>query len=273
MAVTTLPGTATGGTLGRLLREWRATRGMSQLDLSLEAGMSARHLSFIETGRSQPSRQALLDLAEALDMPLRDRNRLLEAGGYARYYRETPFDAEALRHVRGLLQFLLDRHEPYGAVVIDRYSNLLVANTPATRLFGNLVDPSLLTGTLNVLRATFHPLGLRRRIANWDEVAHHLLGRARRELGSDEDGEALLREIEGYGALAVRTSAPGAISAGDLLLPVHVATDDGDLRLFSAIMTLGTPQDVTLQELRVETFFPADAASERVWRRLSSREG
>src|SRR5687767_13327715 len=130
--------------LGHLLREWRSARGMSQLDLALRAGFSARHVSFIETGRTQPSRQALLVLAETLDVPLRERNKLLEAGGYAHIYKQTPLAAEAMRHVRGILEFILQRHEPYGAMVLDTYSNLLMANGPAATLMSGLVDPSLM---------------------------------------------------------------------------------------------------------------------------------
>src|SRR5688572_1066237 len=169
--------------VGQLLRGWRAARGMSQLDLAMQAGFSARHVSFIETGRTQPSRQALLALAETLEVPLRERNRLLEAGGYAHVYRHTPLAAEEMRHVRGVLQFILDRHEPYAAVVLDRYSNLVLANAAATRLLGGLLDPSLLTGTANLMRMVFHPRGLRPAIVNWDEVARHLMGRVERELG------------------------------------------------------------------------------------------
>jgi transcriptional regulator with XRE-family HTH domain len=251
-------------TVGHLLREWRAVRGLSQLDLALRAGFSARHVSFIETGRTKPSRQALLDLAETLEVPLRERNRLLEAGGYAHVYRHTPLAADEMRHVRGVLQFILDRHEPYGAVVLDRYSNLLMGNTSATRMLSGLLDPSLLTGTPNLLRMTFHPLGLQPSIVNWDEVARHLLGRAERELAPFSDdpvGVELLTEIRGYagGPLAHRSALTGP---ADLLLPIHIRKGGLDVRLFSTIMTLGTPQDVTLQELRVETFFPADAESE-----------
>jgi transcriptional regulator with XRE-family HTH domain len=251
-------------TVGHLLREWRAVRGLSQLDLALRAGFSARHVSFIETGRTKPSRQALLDLAETLEVPLRERNRLLEAGGYAHVYRHTPLAADEMRHVRGVLQFILDRHEPYGAVVLDRYSNLLMGNTSATRMLSGLLDPSLLTGTPNLLRMTFHPLGLQPSIVNWDEVARHLLGRAERELAPFSDdpvGVELLTEIRGYagGPLAHRSALTGP---ADLLLPIHIRKGELDVRLFSTIMTLGTPQDVTLQELRVETFFPADAESE-----------
>lgn len=260
--------------VGRVLRHWRAIRGMSQLDLALHAGFSTRHVSFIETGRSQPSRQALLALAETLDMPLRERNRLLAAGGYAAVYRHTPLQAKEMARVRTVLSFLLERHKPYAAVVHDRYSNCVMGNGVSENLIARLVDPSLLEGEVNYLRVTFHPLGARRWILNWDEVARHLLGRAEREWGMAADdavASALLDEIRGYaGPLAHQSMA--ASTAGDLLLPIHIRKGDMDLRLFSTIMTLGTPQDVTLQELRIETFFPADEASEHAWSRLAGRD-
>lgn len=253
--------------IGKLLREWRSARGFSQLDLAMRAGFSSRHLSFIETGRTQPSRQALLILAETLEVPLRERNRLLEAGGYAHVYRQTPLDAEEMHHVRGVLQFILDRHEPYGAVVLDRYSNLLMGNSAARKMLGTLVDATLLSSP-NLLRMVFHPLGGRRHIVNWNEVSRHLLARADRELGvpGDETAAALLRELREYVVDQTREPASAPIRAADVLLPVHIRKDGHDLRLFSAIMTLGTPQDVTLQELRIETFFPADAATEQLLR-------
>lgn len=248
--------------VGRLLREWRASRGLSQLDLAMRAGFSSRHVSFIETGRAQPSRQALIALAETLDVPLRERNRLLEAGGYAHVYRQTPLAAEEMRHIRGVLQFILDRHEPYGAVVLDRYSNLLMANEASRALLGALVDPALSTGTPNLLRMVFHPQGLRRFIVNWDQVARYLWSRAEHELTESKDDEtaaALLAEVRQLAGPSARANAPGTT---ELLLPVHLKAPDLEIRLFSAIMTLGTPQDVTLQELRIETFFPADEESE-----------
>src|SRR5262249_1077159 len=158
-----------GGTLGHLLREWRAARGVSQLELALRAGFSSRHVSFIETGRTQPSRQALIVLAEALEVPLRERNRLLEAAGYARVYRHTPLAADEMTHVRGALRFLLERHEPYAAIVLDRYSNCLMGNDASACLISALVDASLITAHANHLRLAFHPLGARRWIVNWDE--------------------------------------------------------------------------------------------------------
>ena len=242
---------------------------MSQLDLALQAGFSARHVSFIETGRTRPSRQALIVLAETLEVPLRERNRLLEAGGFAHVYRQTPLASEEMGHIRGVLQFILDRHAPYAAVVLDRYSNRLMGNSASAQLLGAVVDPSLITEHPNVLRLVFHPLGARRSIVNWDEVARHLLARAERELGSagdDETAAALLMELRGYAGEGPAERSSGPPTAGDLLLPVHIRTNGLELRLFSTIMTLGTPRDVTLQELRIETFFPADDASERTWR-------
>ena len=253
--------------VGRLLREWRAARGVSQLDLALRAGFSARHVSFIETGRSQPSRQALLVLAETLDVPLRERNLLLEAGGFADAYRETPLDAATMAPIRSMLRFILDRHAPYAAIVLDRYSTCVMGNAAADRLVALTVDASIVTRQANHLRLAFHPLGARRFIVNWAEVGRHLLARAERELSAPDDrrAAALLAELRGYAGPADRTAPP---LAGDLLLPIHIRRDDVELRLFSAIMTLGTPRDVTLQELRIETFFPADAASEAAWRAL-----
>src|SRR5262245_22279985 len=259
--------------VGRLLRDWRAARGMSQLELAMHAGFSARHVSFIETGRTQPSRQALLVLAETLDVPLRERNRLLEAGGYAHVYRHTPLDADEMGHIRSVLQFILDRHKPYAAVVLDRYSNCLMGDGASAQLLGAVVDPSLITEHANHLRMVFHPLGARRSIVNWDEVSRHLLARAEREMGQAKDdttAAALLEELRGYAGLTLQRSA-ASLSAADVLLPIHIRTDAIELRLFSTIMTLGTPQDITLQELRVETFFPADRASEETWLQLVVR--
>jgi transcriptional regulator with XRE-family HTH domain len=269
---TATPDRQRGSAVGHLLREWRAARGMSQLDLAMHAGFSARHVSFIETGRTQPSRQALLVLAETLEVPLRDRNRLLEAGGYAHVYRQTPLAAEEMGHIRSVLQYILDRHKPYAAVVLDRYSNCLMGNGASAQLLAAIADPSLITEHANLLRMVFHPLGARRYIVNWDEVARHLLGRAERELGQTKDDEtaiALLAELRGFAGPSLHQRPQAPISAADLLLPIHIRKEDLELRLFSTIMTLGTPRDVTLQELWIETFFPADEASERAWRTVA----
>lgn len=242
---------------------------MSQLDLALHAGFSARHISFVETGRAQPSRDALLAIADVLDVPLRERNRLLEAAGYAPAFKQTPLAADEVAHIRGMIAFILERHEPYPAVVLDRYANCVMGNPASTRLIQWLVDPSLLVPPVNYLRITFHPQGARRWITNWDEVARNLFARAERELvpGGSTDSEAgtLIEELRGYGVPANDRHA-GLPDPADLLLPVQIKTPHLDLCLFTTIMTLGTPADVTLQELRIETFFPADPQSERAWR-------
>jgi len=257
--------------VGRLVRDWRMTRGLSQLDLALHSGFSAKHLSFIETGRTQPSRDALLVLSESLDLPLRERNRLLEAGGFARVFGETPLAADEMSRVRSVLQFILDRHSPYAAVVLDRFSDCLMGNRSAGLIMSRLVEPHLLPAGANMLRAVFHPDGMRRWIVNWPEVGRHLLDRAERELThptADPRGARLLEEIHGYGDVPSAAGRPPHVRPGDLLLPVHIRRDGIELRLFSTIMTLGTPHDVTLQELRIETLFPSDEESETRWQAL-----
>jgi transcriptional regulator with XRE-family HTH domain len=271
-STTVVKGRAQSSPVGQLLRGWRTSRGLSQLELALHAGFSARHLSFIETGRSQPSRQALLVLTESLDVPLRERNRMLEAAGYAHVYRQTPLASEEMAHIRGVLEFILERHKPYGAVVHDRYSNCIMGNGAAAHLVAAIVDPSLLAGDVNYLRIAFHPLGARRCIVNWDEVSRSLLARAERELGSIKDDEVavrLLEELRGHAGGAGKPAQIARAGPADLLVPIHIETADWELRLFSTLMTLGTAQDVTLQELRIETFFPADDESERTWRTIT----
>jgi transcriptional regulator with XRE-family HTH domain len=255
--------------VGELLRSWRQSKGLSQLDVAMHAGFSARHISFIETGRSQPSRDALLAIAESLDVPLRERNRLLTAGGFANVYRETELASADMAQVRQVLQFILDRHLPYAALVLDRASTCLMGNTASSRLLAAVADPALLTPNANMLRVVFHPLGVRRFIVNWTDVARVLLDRAERELTSSHDDAAadLWREISEY-AKDVPKPATRRLQSDDVLLPVHIRRDDVELRLFSTIMTIGTPQDITLQELRIETLFPADEASERTWHAL-----
>ena len=255
--------------VGELLRGWRQSRGLSQLDVAMHAGFSARHISFIETGRAQPSRDALLAIAESLEVPLRDRNRLLSAGGFANVYKETQLAAADMAQVRHVLQFILDRHMPYGALVLDRFSNCLMGNEASAKLMAAAADPSLLTPNANMLRVVFHPDGVRRCIVNWADVGRVLLDRAERELSeaNDDAANALLKEIRDYAADLPKASAR-RLTSDDVLLPVHIRKDGLELKLFSTIMTIGTPQDITLQELRIETFFPADDASEKIWRSL-----
>jgi hypothetical protein len=235
----------------------------------MHAGFSARHISFIETGRAQPSRDALLAIAESLEVPLRERNRLLSAGGFANVYRETQLAAADMAQVCQVLQFILDRHMPYGALVLDRCSNCVMGNAASAQLMSAVADPSLLTPNANMLRAVFHPQGARRYIVNWAEVGRVLFDRAERELTTahDDAATALLQELRGY-AEDLPKAAGRRLQSADVLLPVHIRKDAIELKLFSTIMTIGTPQDITLQELRIETFFPADDASEKAWRAL-----
>jgi transcriptional regulator with XRE-family HTH domain len=255
--------------VGARIRAWRQARGLSQFELASRAGFSVRHVSFIETGRSGPSREAVLALGEVLDLPLRERNRLLEFAGFAHVFRETPLTADEMAHMRGTLQFILDRHLPYAAVALDRRSNLLLENRAASQLLSKLISPSLLAPPSNLLRGTFHPEGSRRWIVNWPDVEWRLLSQAERILDSAEDqaAAALLTEIRSYASPTSVANSHGTPRPSDLLLPIHIRTGHLDLRLFSAILTLGTPQDVTLQELRIETYFPADQESERCWRK------
>jgi transcriptional regulator with XRE-family HTH domain len=272
-SATDLGGAAHASPAGRLLREWRTLRGLSQLELAMHAGFSARHVSFVETGRTRPSRQTLLALADALDIPLRERNRVLGAAGYAHIYRDTPLTVDEMAHVRSVLTFVLERHEPYAAIVQDRYSNCLMQNGPCERLVAMLVDASLLTEPVNFLRATFHPLGARRWILNWHELSSYLLARTERELGvvdGDPTGKALLDELRRYASVpAPVRRVNDRLKTAELLVPIHIRKGDLELRLFCTYMTLGTPQDVTLQELRIETLFPADEPSERTWKSVT----
>lgn len=252
--------------VGPQIRAWRQFRGLTQFELASRAGFSVRHVSFVESSRACPSREAVLALGKVLDLPYREQNRLLEAAGFARVFRETPLSADEMAHMRGMIQFILDRHLPYAAVAVDRHWNWLLSNRAATQFFKALISPALSTLHNNILRATFHPEGTRRWIVNWPEVEQHLLSRAETLLASagDSVGFALLAEIRSYAG----ASTPDGIAPrpGDLLLPIHLRMGDVDLRLFSTIMTLCRPQDVTLQELRIETWFPADRDSERCWR-------
>ncbi len=251
------------GQIGVLLRQWRTMRGVSQLALSLEAGISMRHLSYVETGRSHPSREMVLRLAEALDVPLRERNTLFLSAGYAPRYRETGLDNPELAEARQAVELMLAHHEPFPAIVLDRHWNLLMANA-ATGRFMALFPECAVPGPPNALRLVFHPQGLRRFIANWDEVAGSMINEVHRELAadpSDTAAKALLAELVEY------PGVPGRWRTVDLERPpspLLVATYHHGaqvLRFFTTITTFGTPQHVTTQELRIECFFPADDAT------------
>ena len=250
--------------VGDLLREWRRRRGLSQLEVSLDAAVSARHLSFVETGRSRPSRELVLHLAEHFEVPLRERNALLLAAGYAPAYGETPLDAEAMAPVRAALDKVLAGHAPYPAVIVDRRWDLVSANAPALAILADGVAPELLAPPANTLRVCLHPDGLAPRIVNLAEYGAHLITRLARQVAAAPDAEAaaLLDELRGY---APRHEDP--LDPEDLLItPLRLRAFGGELRLFSALATFGTAMDVTVSELAIESFFPADPETEAALR-------
>ena len=249
--------------VGGLLRAWRQQRRLSQLDLAVEAEVSPRHLSFVETGRSKPSRELLLHLAEHLDVPLRERNALLLAAGYAPVHQQTPLDAPEMAPVRDALDKILIGHEPFPAVVVDRGWNLVATNGPAMAILTAGVAPELLEPPVNALRVSLHPDGLAPRIVNLTEYSSHLLTRLHRQavLSADPGLSALADELRGYPGVASVGTA-NADAAALLFVPLVLRTRDGqELTFFSTLATFGTALDITLSELAIESFFPADDAT------------
>ena len=269
--MTTLSPPPTTG-VGELLRGWRQRRRLSQLDLAVEAEVSARHLSFVETGRSRPSRELLLHLAEHLDVPLRERNSLLLAAGYAPAYRERSLDDEGMDPVRDALDRVLGGHEPYPAVIVDRRWDLVTANAAALRLFTAEVSAELLRPPINVYRLGLHPEGLAPKVRNFAEYADHLLVRLQRDvaLSGDPDLAALLEEVRGYPG--VSDASPVLTDPAQLLfLPMRMQGPGGaDLSFFSTVATFGTALDVTLAELCIEAFFPADEPTKQALQRAAA---
>ncbi len=262
----------TTSAVGSLLREWRGIRRMSQLALAAEAEVSARHLSFVETGRAEPSREMVLTLARALDVPLRERNAMLTAAGYSAIYRETSLDQPEMAEMRRALGILLRQNEPFFAVALDRRWDILMCNEAYARflaLLGNgveRVEPYrvLSPPRPNSLKLLFGPC--RPLVANWDEVATCALDRAQREVTLDRD-PVRRRVLEECVRVAPEGWRPRpAQMPARLVTAVHLASSDLTARLFCTISTLGTAQDITLQELRVETFHAADEESERAVR-------
>jgi transcriptional regulator with XRE-family HTH domain len=255
--------------VGDLLREWRQRRRMSQLDLACEADISTKHLSFLETGRSAPSRDMVLHLAERLDVPLRSRNALLNAAGYAPVFPERRLDDPAMAAARQAIDLVLAGHEPHPALAVDRHWNMAAANRAVAPLNAG-VDPALLRPPVNVLRLSLHPAGLATRTVNLAEWRAHLLERLRQqiEISADPVLVELLAELRGYGVPPnAGPHDPGADFAG-VAMPFRLATASGILSFYSTTTVFGTPVDVTLSELALECFFPADHATAEAMRRL-----
>lgn len=262
----------TGGSVGAMLRDWRDDRRRSQLDLALDVGVSTRHLSYVETGKSKPSPELVLAIAEHLDVPLRERNAMLLAAGYAPRYRHTPLDDNSLASVRAALTELIRAHDPYPALVVDRHWNMVSANEGAmamvARAAAHLVIPPV-----NVYRVTLHPEGLSQAIDNLDEWAHHLLGTLARQVAVTRDPElrALLDDVSSYPNIAdLESSRAGSWRARSgiptVVVPLRLRVPDGSggtmiQSWFSTNTSIGTPADITLDELHVELFHPADEAT------------
>lgn len=259
--------------LGTLLRYWRAARRKSQMQVSLDARVSQRHLSFIEIGRSAPSRETLIGIAEALDIPFRDRNSLLLAAGYAPQYEEVRWDEKEHRSVTAALKRMLRQHEPYPAIVLDRYWNVLDTNSAAPLFFGNFVDLAARRQPRNLLHLMFDPAGMRPFIANWEEVAPTLLQRAHREsVGGvmDQKLHDLISEVLHYpGAKPEwRTPRTKLTPASMPIIPISFSKDGQTLSYFSMLTTLAAPQTVSTQEVRIESMFPLDEATEILHARM-----
>jgi transcriptional regulator with XRE-family HTH domain len=243
------------------LRSWRQRRNLSQLELALDADVSARHVSFLETGRARPSREMVIRLADQLEIPLRERNALLLAAGYAPIYAERTLDAPEMAPVRQAIDRFLRAHEPYPAVVVDRHHNLIASNDALDLLLEG-VDPELLEPPANGMRVALHPRGMAPRTLNLPEWSAHLLQRIRREahITGDPDLASLYDELARYPGVQTMPSH-GEVQPGDIVLPLKLLDLDGtsELAFFSTISTFGTAADITLAELAIEAFYPANA--------------
>ena len=245
--------------VGEILRSWRRRRSLSQLELSLNAGVSSRHLSFLETGRARPSREMVLHLAEQLEVPPRERNTLLLAAGFAPLYTERSLEEPEMDPVRGAIDRFLRAHEPYPALVIDRYHDLLASNDALGVLLEG-VSPQLLRAPANALRIALHPEGMAPRTLNFGEWSAHLMGRLQREmhLTADPRLERLHEELADYPGVELSSPQSGS-QAHDIVLPVRLRDGDRELAFFSTLSTFGTAVDITLAELSIEAFYPANA--------------
>jgi transcriptional regulator with XRE-family HTH domain len=260
--------------VGPLLREWRKRRRRTQLELALDAGISARHLSFVETGRSTPSPEMVLLLAEQLDVPFRERNHLLLAAGHAPAFPVRSLEDPELAPVRQALDLILTGHEPYPALVVDRRWNLVAANS-AVRALAEWVDPALLEPPVNAMRVGLHPGGMARWTVNLGEVWAYFVGRLRRQvaISGDADLAALLEEVEGYPAPECEHDRASEAPASEILTPLMRlrAPDGSELSFFATVATFGTAHEVTTSELSIELAFPADVATAEALQKLPRR--
>jgi len=253
--------------LGALLRHWRDMRGRSQIELSMDTGVSQRHISFIESGRSTPSRQTLMDIAQGLDIPLRERNALLLAAGYAPIYSEGAWNAQEMHSVNSALRRILRQHDPFPALVLDRYWNVLMTNESAPRFFNCFVDMAARQGPRNMLRLMFDPQGMRPFVANWESVAQSLIQRVYREsVGRvvDEQTRELLAALLAFPDVKAEWPTHEALDVASVtpVIPMSFIKDGLVLNYFSMVTTVGTPQTVAAQEVRIECMFPLDGATE-----------
>jgi transcriptional regulator with XRE-family HTH domain len=254
------------------LRRWRQHRGLSQLDLAGRTDISQRHLSFLELGRASPSREMVMRLAAALDVPLRQHNTLLLAAGFAPVWRETDLAAPELTQVRRALDYILAQQEPFPAVAVDRHWNLLRSNSGAVRLVEFLVGPLAPDVSINLADALVAPDVLRPFLVNWAEVVRYFIKSVEADAAADGAPEtaALLDRLLAYEGVRSAVKPPAAELAMTPVLPMHFRKGETTLRLFTTVATLGTPQDITLQELRVECFFPMDDGTAEILRAWGS---
>ncbi len=263
-------------TIGELLRRWRQHRRVSQLELALHAEVSARHISFLETGRSLPSREMLLRLADHLGIPLRERNSLLMAAGFAPVYSATSLEDPSMEVIRSAIELVLKGHEPNPAIAIDRYWTLVTANRSIDLLLMG-VAPELLEPPVNVLRLSLHPDGLAPRIINLDQWRSHVFRQLRNYIDTSADPAlaALYEELRSYpggddtGHSEQRPSGSG-LAVDDLVIPLRFRSEAGELSFFSTTTVFGTANDVTLAELAIESFYPADAPTADILRHIAN---
>src|SRR5262245_10145899 len=260
-----------GPAIGDQLRAWRERRHLSQMELSLRAEVSSRHLSFVETGRSRPGRELILRLAEELHIPLRDRNALLVSAGFAPVFEHRPFSDPSFDPVRAILELALEKHKPFPAYVIDRHWTVVASNAAIPEMYEG-VAPELLRQPINVIRLMLDPRGMASRIVNFAAWRVHLLAQLRRQLSLTADPvlERLLREALAYPGGSAEDGDGAHAAFGGPAMPLEIATRFGRLRFMGATTVFGTPADVTLEEIAIEVLYPADAFTEKTVRALAA---